>query len=99
VLFKVFACYGVMWLGAGCLYECYAGTVAVYVKRIGSSRVAFCWVSAVMCVTGISGKYNGSGLMCSSAGQQDGVTGQKEWHWFEVFVYVAGLSSDVVWLL
>jgi len=29
-----------------------------------------------MCIIGISGKYNGSGLMCSSAGRQDGVTGR-----------------------
>jgi len=36
---------GVMWLGAGCLYECYAGTVTVYISEVrkGRRRVAFCW--------------------------------------------------------
>jgi len=61
----------------------------------GFQQLRVCKVVAI-CVMGISGKYNGSGLMCSSAGRQDGVTGQTEWHfeefgWFACYVCGYGL--------
>jgi len=43
-----------------------------------------------MCIMGISGKYNGSGLMCSSAGRQDGVTGRTEWHFGYMCLCICG---------